>query len=64
MSKSGLLLYKGYTGTWEYDTFDKVYWGKVRGVNGLLIYEAPTYDQIIQQFHQLIDDEIENNWRE
>ena len=51
-----LLEYKGYFGTVEFSSADKVLFGKVLGINGLLSYEGESVQALKDDFEQAIDD--------
>lgn len=56
---NNLLEYKGYFGTVEYSSSDKVLYGKVIGVNGLISYEGNSVDELQADFEAAIDDYLE-----
>lgn len=49
------LEYKGYTGSIEYSPEDRLLYGKVLGVRGLLSYEGETGSDLEKDFHEAID---------
>lgn len=51
--------YKGFSGTVEWSEDDKVFHGKVNGVYGHFHYEGKTIDELREDFHELIDEYIE-----
>lgn len=53
------LKYKGYEGSIEYSTEDKVYHGKILNVKDLVDYNSETEDDIENQFHLAVDDYID-----
>jgi len=50
------LEYKGYTGTIEYNKEDKILYGKVIGIKGLLSYEGSTGTDLEADFKTVIDE--------
>ena len=49
------LEYKGYTGTIEYSKEDKVLYGKVIGIRGLISYEGSTGLQLEKDFKEAVN---------
>ena len=49
------LEYKGYTGTIEYSQEDKLLYGKVLGIRGLISYEGSTGQKLEKGFQEAID---------
>jgi predicted HicB family RNase H-like nuclease len=54
------LEYKGYTGTIEYSKEDKLLFGKVIGIKGLLSYEGSTGTDLETNFKEVIDAYLED----
>lgn len=50
------LEYKGYTGSIEYSPEDKLMFGKVVGIRGLISYEGETGKQLEEDFKSAIDE--------
>lgn len=50
------LEYKGYTGSIEYSKEDKLFYGKVLGINSLISYEGETGPDLEQDFIESIDE--------
>ena len=48
--------YQGYVGTVEFSEEDRVFFGKVLGIRSLLSYEGTTGEELINDFHGVIDD--------
>lgn len=48
--------YQGYVGTVEFSEKDRVFFGKVLGIRSLLSYEGTTGEELINDFHGVIDD--------
>ena len=49
------LEYKGYTGSIEYSSEDRLLYGKVLGIRGLVSYEGDTGVDLEKDFHEAID---------
>ena len=56
---NNLLEYKGFFGTVEYSSVDKVLFGKVIGINSLLSYEGESVQALQDDFELTIDDYLE-----
>lgn len=52
------LKYKGYRGTLEYFEEEKLYYGKVIGIKDLISYEGETLDELLEDFHEGVDQYI------
>ena len=48
--------YKGYVGSVEFSEADGVFFGKVQGIRSLISYEGETAEELIQDFHEAVDD--------
>ena len=48
--------YKGYTGSVEFSEDDLVFFGKVLGIRSLLSYEGSTAKELVDDFHQTVDE--------
>ena len=55
----GFLKYKNYTGSVEFNDIDKILFGKVLGIRGLISYEGQTVDELEQDFKSGIDEYLE-----
>ncbi|SKB94286.1 Predicted nuclease of the RNAse H fold, HicB family [Soonwooa buanensis] len=55
----GVLKYKHYIGSVEYSETDKILFGKVQGIRGLISYEGQNVDELEQDFKNGIDDYLE-----
>lgn len=51
--------YKGYIGTVEFSEEDSVFFGKVMGIRSLISYEGTNASELVNDFHQAIDDYLE-----
>lgn len=57
---SNLLFYKEYNGTVEYSREDNCLYGKVIGIKSLLSYEGNSVQELEQNFHDVIDEYLED----
>ena len=55
-----ILEYKGYQGTVEFSKDDSCLYGKVIGIKSLIIYEGQTVKELIENFHNFVDEYLEN----
>ncbi|CAN5331948.1 type II toxin-antitoxin system HicB family antitoxin [soil metagenome] len=56
--KEDIIEYKDYTGTVHFSSDDKVFHGKIFGINDLVTFEGETVDELINSFHDAVDDYI------
>lgn len=56
---NNVLEYKGYYGTVEFSSTDKVLFGKVIGVNSLISFEGDSVQSLKEDFEGAIDDYLE-----
>ena len=54
-----VLNYKNYIGTVEFSEEDKVFFGKVIGITDSISFEGDTVDNLIEDFHDAVDDYLE-----
>ncbi len=54
-----VLNYKNYIGTVEFSEEDKVFFGKVIGITDSISFEGDTVDNLIEDFHNAVDDYLE-----
>ncbi|WP_026489381.1 type II toxin-antitoxin system HicB family antitoxin [Butyrivibrio sp. XBB1001] len=50
------MLYKGYVGSVEFSEEDEVFFGKVQGIRSLISYEGSNAHELVQDFHDAVDD--------
>lgn len=50
------LKYKGYIGSVAYSETDKVFFGKIEGIDGLVNYEGESVAELTTAFEQAVDD--------
>ena len=50
------LRYKGYIGSVAYSEPDKVFFGKIEGIDGLVNYEGESVSELTAAFHEAVED--------
>ena len=50
------LEYKGYVGTLEFSAEDKIFYGKIQGINDLVTFEGSNVTELVNGFHESVDD--------
>jgi len=50
------MTYKGYIATVHYSDEDKVFFGKIHGINDLVTFEGDTAKSLSNEFHKAVDD--------
>lgn len=53
------LEYKGYVGTVEFSAEDKIFFGKIQGINDLVTFEGTSVDELEKSFQESILDYLE-----
>lgn len=53
------LEYKGYLGTVEFSADDKVFFGKIQGINDLILFEGESVSELENSFKESVDDYME-----
>lgn len=53
------LEYKGYVGTVEFSADDKVFFGKIQGINDLILFEGASVSELENNFIESVDDYLE-----
>ena len=48
--------YKGYVGSVEFSEEDRIFYGKVMGVQSLISYEGENEEELLNDFHAAVDD--------
>ena len=48
--------YKGYLGSVEFSQADALFFGKVMGIRALISYEGENARELLEDFHQAVDD--------
>src|SRR5688572_136045 len=54
-----IMEYNGYTGIVEYSGADRVFFGKVFGINDLVTFEGDSVKQLEKAFRDAVDDYVE-----
>ncbi len=54
------LQYKGFIGSVHFAAEDRVFYGKVEGVNDLISFEGSTVDDLEQGFRYMVDEHIKD----
>ena len=47
--------YSGYTTTRRYDEAENIYYGRIEGIEDLILIESTDPDDYIDKFHNIID---------
>ena len=53
------MTYKNYVGSVEFSEEDGVFFGSVQGIRSLISYEGTNAKELVNDFHQAIDDYLE-----
>ncbi len=53
---SNIIQYKDYVGNIEFSETDGVFYGKVQGIRSLISYEGTNAKELIEDFHNAIDE--------
>lgn len=51
--------YKGYIGTIEVSVEDRVLFGTINGINDLVTFEAPEFNELEVAFHEAVEDYLD-----
>ncbi len=54
MSKS--LMYKGYAAHIEFDSEDRIFWGRITGITDTVSFHGETVDELVHAFEEAVDD--------
>jgi predicted HicB family RNase H-like nuclease len=54
------LEYKGFIGSVHFLADDKVFYGKIEGINGLITFEGSTVDELETGFQYMVDEHIKD----
>jgi predicted HicB family RNase H-like nuclease len=49
------LIYKGLTGTVHFSIEERIFFGKIEGVNDLITFEGNTLDEVEEAFKSMVD---------
>lgn len=55
-----VLVYKGFIGSVHFSTDDRIFFGKVEGVDDLITFEGSTVDELENGFKQMVDEHIKD----
>ncbi len=56
---SDILSYNGYQARIEFDADDRIFFGRIAGINDGIGFHADTVDELIAAFHEAVDDYVE-----
>lgn len=56
---NNILLYKGCFGSAQLSVDDKVFYGKILGIDDTFLYEGNSVEELIEAFHETVDDYLE-----
>lgn len=54
-----VLVYKGYSGTVEFNADDEIFFGRIAGIRDVVTFEADTVARLKKAFREAVDDYIE-----
>jgi predicted HicB family RNase H-like nuclease len=55
-----VMKYKGFIGSVHYACEDRVFYGKVEGINDLISFEGSTVDELEEGFKHMVDEHIKD----
>ena len=55
----GALKYKDFVATLEYSDADDIFYGKILGVNDLILFEGSSIDELKHAFEEAVEDYLE-----
>jgi len=53
-----ILTYKGFIGSVHFSTDDRVFFGKIEGINDLVTFEGTTVDELENAFKSMVEEHI------
>lgn len=56
---SDILTYKGYSAKIEFDAEDRIFFGRLAGINDGVSFHADTVAELIEAFHEAVEDYLE-----
>jgi len=56
---SSVLTYKGHSARIEFDAEARIFFGRIAGIIGGVVFHATTVDDLVAAFHEAVDDYIE-----
>lgn len=54
-----VLTYKDFIGSVHFSAEEKVFFGKIEGINDLILFEGQSVSELIKAFHEAVNDYIE-----
>lgn len=55
-----VLLYKGFIGSVHFSMDDRIFFGKIEGINDLVTFEGSTVDELENAFKYMVDEHIKD----
>ena len=55
-----IITYKGFIGSVHFNANDRVFYGKIEGINDLITYEGTSVDELESSFHFMVDEHIKD----
>ena len=52
------LIYKGFTGTVSFSSDDRIFYGKIEGIDDLVTFEGSTVEELESAFRYMVDQHI------
>lgn len=53
-----VLVYKGFIGSVHFSTDDRIFFGKIEGIDDLITFEGSTVDELENAFKYMVDEHI------
>jgi len=53
------MMYRGYAARTEYDAEDRIFVGRLTGIEDIVVFHGSTVDQLEQAFHESVDHYLE-----
>lgn len=50
------LSYKGFIGSVNFSEEDRVFFGKIEGINGMVNFEGESVEELTEAFHEAVND--------
>jgi predicted HicB family RNase H-like nuclease len=50
------MTYKGYTGRWDCDREDNLFYGRVAGISDVITYQGKTHEEVSKAFVESVED--------
>lgn len=55
-----VLIYKGFIGSVHFSTDDRIFFGKIEGIDDLITFEGTTVDELESGFKYMVDEHIKD----